>query len=92
MATFFLPFGLGFDNPKHDESKIAKQLDEILDTNHTSAICNSQQILDLLPKLFEVYDEAFADDSALSSLLLNKTTKNHATVAFSGGDGGDEYF
>src|SRR5690606_8275380 len=44
-----------------------------------------------IPKLIEVYDEPFADSSALPSLLLNKITKQHVTVALSG-DGGDESF
>src|SRR5690606_32578662 len=43
------------------------------------------------PKLTEVYDEPFADSSALPSLLLNSVTKKYATVALSG-DGGDESF
>jgi asparagine synthase (glutamine-hydrolysing) len=47
--------------------------------------------LKLIPKLAEVYDEPFADSSALPSLLLNTVTTEHITVALSG-DGGDESF
>jgi len=84
-------FTIGFEDPEYDESKIAEQFAKILGTNHTTTTCAPQQILELLPKLFEVYDEPFADDSALPSLLLNKVTKNYVTVALSG-DGGDESF
>ena len=45
----------------------------------------------MLPNLLEVYDEPFADSSALPSLLLNKIAKQDVTVALSG-DGGDESF
>ncbi|MDQ6722965.1 MAG: asparagine synthase C-terminal domain-containing protein, partial [Thermoproteota archaeon] len=45
----------------------------------------------LIPKFVEVYDEPFADSSALPSLLLNSVTKPYVTVALSG-DGGDESF
>ena len=48
-------------------------------------------ILNEINKMKEVYDEPFADSSALPSLLLNKVTKPIATVALSG-DGGDESF
>ena len=50
-----------------------------------------KQVLEMIPKLVTVYDEPFGDSSALPSLLLNKVTKQHVTVALSG-DGGDESF
>ncbi|WP_339624136.1 asparagine synthase (glutamine-hydrolyzing) [uncultured Winogradskyella sp.] len=84
-------FCIGFDDPKFDESSVAEKFAEILDTNHKTTICSSQDILDLVPKLIEVYDEPFADSSALPSLLLNSIAKQHVTVALSG-DGGDESF
>ena len=84
-------FSIGFDDPKYDESKIAEQYAAILKTNHKTTICSPNDVLYLIPKLVEVYDEPFADDSALPSLLLNKVTKQYVTVALSG-DGGDESF
>jgi len=84
-------FSIGFENPKYDESKIAKNFSEIINTNHTETICKAKDVLELIPKLIEVYDEPFADSSALPSLLLNSVTKEHVTVALSG-DGGDESF
>ena len=84
-------FSIGFDDPKYDESKIAEQYAKILNTTHTTTICNPSDILHLIPKLTDVYDEPFADSSALPSLLLNKVTKQYVTVALSG-DGGDESF
>ncbi|WP_405571285.1 asparagine synthase (glutamine-hydrolyzing) [Winogradskyella sp. Asnod2-B02-A] len=84
-------FSIGFDDPEYDESKIAEQYAEILNTTHKTTICNPTEILNLIPKLTDVYDEPFADSSALPSLLLNKVTKQYVTVALSG-DGGDESF
>tara|TARA_R110002111_G_scaffold110212_4_gene169530 strand:+ start:6340 stop:8145 length:1806 start_codon:yes stop_codon:yes gene_type:complete len=84
-------FSIGFDDPDYDESKIAEQYADILNTTHKTTICNPSDILKLIPKLADVYDEPFADSSALPSLLLNKVTKQYVTVALSG-DGGDESF
>ena len=84
-------FSIGFEDPKYDESKIAEQFAKIIGSNHKTTICSSEDILKLIPKLVEVYDEPFADSSALPSLLLNSVTKKHVTVALSG-DGGDESF
>jgi len=84
-------FSIGFEDPKYDESKVAATYADILGTEHKETICNSKNILEMLPNLIEVYDEPFADSSALPSLLLNKITKQDVTVVLSG-DGGDESF
>lgn len=84
-------FTIGFNDPKFDESKLAKQFSEIIGTKHTETICKPEDLLNLLPKFFKTYGEPFADSSAIPSLLLSKTTKPHVTVALSG-DGGDESF
>jgi len=84
-------FSIGFEDPKYDESKIAATYADILGTEHKETICKAKDILEMLPTLLEVYDEPFADSSALPSLLLNKITKQDVTVALSG-DGGDESF
>lgn len=84
-------FTIGFEDPKFDESKVAKQFSEIIGSNHIETICGPNDALAMLPKLIKVYDEPFADSSALPSLLLNTVTKEYVTVALSG-DGGDESF
>ena len=84
-------FSIGFEDPKYDESKIAAQYAKIMGAEHTETICKPEDILQMLPKLIEVYDEPFADSSALPSLLLNKVTQRYVTMALSG-DGGDESF
>jgi len=84
-------FTIGFEDPLFDESKIAAQFADIIGTKHTETICRSNDALNMLEKLIEVYDEPFADSSALPSLLLNSVTKKFVTVALSG-DGGDESF
>ncbi|NDP26336.1 MAG: asparagine synthase (glutamine-hydrolyzing) [Flavobacterium sp.] len=84
-------FSIGFEDPKYDESKIAAQFAKIIGSVHTETICKTEHILEMIPKLVTVYDEPFADSSALPSLLLNKVTKHYVTMALSG-DGGDESF
>jgi asparagine synthase (glutamine-hydrolysing) len=84
-------FTIGFDDPRYDESKVAEQFANIIDSNHVETKCRVEEVLKMLPTMVQVYDEPFADSSALPSLLLNSVTKKHATVALSG-DGGDESF
>jgi asparagine synthase (glutamine-hydrolysing) len=84
-------FTIGFEDPKFDESKAAREFSDILGTHHSETIIGAKDALKMLPKLVAVYDEPFADSSALPSLLLNSVTKKFVTVALSG-DGGDESF
>ena len=84
-------FTIGFEDKKYDESDIAQQFADYIGSDHRITMCKSTDPLTLLDDFFKVYDEPFADSSALPSLLLNKVTKPYATVVLSG-DGGDESF
>ena len=84
-------FTIGFEDKKYDESDIAQQFADHIGSDHRITMCKSTDPLTLLDDFFKVYDEPFADSSALPSLLLNKVTKPYATVVLSG-DGGDESF
>ena len=84
-------FTIGFEDKKYDESDIAQQFADHIGSDHRITMCKSTDPLTLLDDFFKVYNEPFADSSALPSLLLNKVTKPYATVVLSG-DGGDESF
>ena len=84
-------FTVGFNEPKYDESGLARRFSEVIKSEHHENICNVEDLISLLPVFFKSYGEPFADSSAIPSLLLNKKTKEHITVALSG-DGGDESF
>ena len=84
-------FTIGFQEKKYDESSVAKQFADQIGSDHRIITCKSNDLLMLINDFFNVFDEPFADSSALPSLLLNKYTKPHATVVLSG-DGGDESF
>ncbi|MFZ4263629.1 asparagine synthase (glutamine-hydrolyzing) [Sphingobacterium sp. HJSM2_6] len=84
-------FSIGFEDPDYDESKVAAQYAKIIGSEHTETICKVSDILEMIPQLVKVFDEPFADSSALPSLLLNKVTKQSVTMVLSG-DGGDESF
>ncbi|WP_190808465.1 asparagine synthase (glutamine-hydrolyzing) [Flagellimonas sp. S3867] len=84
-------FSVGFDVPEYDESKKAEEYARIIKSNHQTISCKVSDIVELIPKITEIYGEPFADSSALPSLLLNAAAKKHVTVALAG-DGGDESF
>lgn len=84
-------FSIKFDEVKFDESAYAKQVSDILKTDHSEIRCTYEEGIDFIINFSDYYDEPFADSSAIPSLLLSKYTSKNVTVALSG-DGGDETF
>jgi asparagine synthase (glutamine-hydrolysing) len=84
-------FTIGFSDPAYDESAIARQVADHLHTDHTEIRLDEADVLDLVPKIPDWFDEPFADSSQLPTYLVAQATRKHVTVALSG-DGGDELF
>lgn len=84
-------FSIGFDDKKYNEAPYAKKIAEFLKTEHTEYVLNINDALNLLEDYFVLYDEPFADSSALPTMLVSKQARQRVTVVLSG-DGGDELF
>jgi len=83
-------FSIGFKDNKFNELPYAKMIAQKFQTDHTEFIVEPQAI-EILPKLVHLYEEPFADSSALPTYYVSKLAKKHVTVALNG-DGGDENF
>ena len=83
-------FSIGFKEQQFDETRYARLVAKKFNTNHHELIVEPESI-DSLPNLVNLFDEPFADSSAIPMHYLSKFAREHVTVALSG-DGGDELF
>jgi asparagine synthase (glutamine-hydrolysing) len=84
-------FTIGFEDPKFNEAKYAKEIAKHIGTNHTELYCNEKHFEEIIDSLPEYYDEPFGDSSAIPTYLVSKLARKAVTVSLSA-DGGDEIF
>ena len=81
---------IGFTQAGFDESAYAQQVAEAFRTQHHMQVVESDSF-ELIDRLANIYDEPFADSSAIPTYQVCGLARERVTVALSG-DGGDEVF
>ena len=81
---------IAFDDPAFNEAEFAKTVADRYKTNHHVEMVASDDF-DLIDMLARLYDEPYADSSAIPTYRVCQLARKHVTVALSG-DGGDETF
>ncbi len=84
-------FTVGFQEKEFNEAAKAKKISKYLNTDHNEIYFNSNDVINLVPELHNIFSEPFADPSSLPTILISKIARQNVTVALSG-DGGDEIF
>lgn len=84
-------FTIGFHENEFNEAPEAKKIAEYLGTDHTEWYLTSAEAGSVLDHLPEIYDEPFADNSTVPTVLVSKLARQQVKVALSA-DGGDEIF
>lgn len=81
---------IGFDVPSYNETEFAAQVAQRYHSNHHVKVVNHDDF-SLLDQLAALYDEPYADSSAMPTYRVCQMAREQVTVALSG-DGGDEVF
>ncbi len=81
---------IGFDDPAFNETEFARSVADRYQTNHFVEVVRSDDF-DLIDTLARLYDEPYADSSAIPTYRVCQLARQRVTVALSG-DGGDESF
>jgi asparagine synthase (glutamine-hydrolysing) len=81
---------IAFNDPEYDESLFANQVAAQYKTHHHTDTVDKDDY-GLIDTLAHLYDEPYADSSAIPTYRVCELARKHVTVALSG-DGGDENF
>jgi asparagine synthase (glutamine-hydrolysing) len=81
---------IGFDDPNFDESRYGAMVAAQFHTDHSTATVRVDDF-DLVDRLAGMFDEPFADSSAMPTFRVSELARRRVKVALSG-DGGDETF
>ncbi len=83
-------FSIGFDEGRYNELTYARMVAKRYGTEHYEEIVKPDADV-VISDLIGVFDEPFADSSAIPTYYVSRLARRHVTVALSG-DGGDELF
>ncbi|HPA21368.1 MAG TPA: asparagine synthase (glutamine-hydrolyzing), partial [Verrucomicrobiae bacterium] len=88
-GTDVTAFTMGFEEAEADESGFARAIAAHVGGKHEVFQIRASDVMGVWDRLWRVYDEPFADSSALPMVALCSGVRRHVKVALSG-DGGDE--
>lgn len=90
-ATPVNTFSIGFEEKKYNESAYAQKAADHIGSVHHTFVVKESDAAEMVGQLLDIYDEPYADASAIPTLMVSAMTRKKVTVALSG-DGGDELF
>lgn len=85
-------FTIGFREPQFDESDYARLAARHFATEHHEYFVTPHDVVELMPKIAEVYDEPYGNTSAVPAFYCAKMARESGVAVMLAGDGGDEIF
>jgi asparagine synthase (glutamine-hydrolysing) len=85
-------FSIGFREHRYDELRYAELAARHFGAVHHTRIVTPEDALAVLPRLVEVYDEPFGNNSAVGTFFCAQLARECGARQLLAGDGGDEIF
>ena len=82
-------FTIGFPERDFDESRIAAEVAQKFNTNHTLGTVKTEDFEEIVKRIVFHYDEPFGDSSAIPTGIASSTASQKVKMVLTG-DGGDE--
>jgi asparagine synthase (glutamine-hydrolysing) len=82
---------VGFDVAEYSETRFARIIADRFRTQHYESTVGIESLQESLSQVIRLYDEPYADSSAIPTYEVCRIAREHVKVALSG-DGGDEVF
>lgn len=90
-GTRIQTFTIGWQDEESSELGAARAIADHLGTLHEELVIAPREVVELVPKVADAYDEPFADASAVPTYLVSRLAASKVKVVLSG-DGADELF
>ena len=91
LAKPFKTYTVGYDIPKYDEIKYAKDLADKLKIKNVSKVITKDEYMNVIPDIMYYLDEPTSDPAAISLYFVAKLASKDLKVVLSG-EGADEFF
>jgi asparagine synthase (glutamine-hydrolysing) len=86
-------FTIGFkDQPNYNELEYAKKASKLFNTAHFEKIVEPHDLIEMLPKIVDIYDEPQSDTTAIPIYFISELAKQEGIKVVLNGDGPDELF
>ena len=85
-------FSIGFDVRSHSETSYAQLMAQAAQTHHHERIVEHGSMQNLLYRIAQLYDEPYADASAMPMMEVSRFVNDQGLKVVLSGDGGDEIF
>lgn len=84
-------FSIGLEESAYSEAEYARKVARHLGTTHHELIVTAGEARNLIETMMDVYDEPYADSSAIPTMLVSEFARQQVKVVLCG-DGADELF
>ena len=91
MSDAMMTDSCGYENPKFDESGLAKQTAEILGRENARCLITPEEYFAIVPYVMRHMEQPLGDASAIAFAIACKETAKHTKLCYSG-EGADEFF